>query len=237
MILIRLLPLGLLLLPVAATAASRERSIGSFDRLRVAGPFEVRIESGRPASARIEADDRLLDRIEVAVEGDTLVVRMGHEGWGGMAADRDGARAAPPLVTLSTPALRSIAVSAGGHVVAGRVTGERVNLAVDGAGAIEVAAAQADDLSATVIGAGSLTVAGKALHARLLTNGPGTIDAGALDASDLTVRLDGTGETRARARYTARITDTGIGRVTVLGDATCIVAAAAGGPVTCGRVD
>lgn len=228
----RLLPLALLLLPAAVPAATRDRSIGSFERLRVTGPIEVRVATGTPPSARIEADDALVDRIEVGVEGDTLVVRMGHEGWGETPAAR---AATPPVVTLSTPALRSIAVSAGGHVVAGRVSGERVNLAVNGAGGIAVAAAQAEDLAATVIGAGTLSVAGKALHARLLTNGPGTIDAADLDASDLTIRLDGTGETRARARYTARITDTGTGRVTVLGDASCIVSAAAGGPVACGR--
>ncbi|WP_217431028.1 GIN domain-containing protein, partial [Sphingomonas bacterium] len=112
----RFLQLALLLLPAAATGATRERSVGSFDRLRVAGPFEVRIETGRPASARMEADDASVDRIEVTVEGDTLVVRMGNGGWGETPAGR---AAAPPVVTLSTPALRSIAVSAGAHVVAG----------------------------------------------------------------------------------------------------------------------
>lgn len=233
---LRLLPIAAMILPAGAPAAppvsTRDRSIGSFERLRVAGPFEVRIETGAPPSARIEADDTVIDRIEVAVEGDTLVVRMGHEGWGETPVGRADA---PPVVTLSTPMLRSIAVSAGAHVAAGRMTGERVNLAVNGAGKVEVASAQATELLGTVIGAGSLTVAGKALRARLLTNGPGTIDAGDLDASDLTVRLDGTGETRARARYTARVTDTGVGRVTVLGEATCVVSAAAGGPVACGK--
>ncbi len=229
---LRLLPLALLLLPAAAQAATRERSIGSFDRLRVAGPFEVRIEAGRPPTARIEADDALIDRIDVSVEGDTLVVRMAHEGWG----ETPAVRAGPvPVVILSTPVLRSIAVSAGAHVAAGRMTGDRVNLAVNGAGKVEVADAQAEDLLATVIGAGSLTVAGKALRARLMTNGPGTVDAGDLDASDLSVRLDGTGETRARARYTARVTDTGVGRVTVLGDATCVIAPGTVGPIACGR--
>lgn len=228
----RLLPLALLLGPGPAAAPERDRSIGSFDRLRVAGPFEVRVETGRPPAARIEADDALIDRIEVAVEGDTLVVRMGHEGWGETPAGRAGK---PPVVSLSTPALRSIAVSAGARVVAGRVAGERVNLAVNGAGAIAVASARADELDATVVGAGALSVAGTALRARLLTNGPGAIDAGDLAASDLVVRLDGPGETRARARYTARVTDTGVGRVTVLGEATCVVTAIAGGPVACGR--
>ena len=89
-------------------------------------------------------------------------------------------------------------------------------------------------LNATVIGTGSIAVAGHVGTARLTTNGTGTIDAGALDAGELRIRLDGPGVTHGRARHTAIIDNVGLGQVTVLGNPQCTVRAAAGGPVACG---
>ena len=109
-----------------------------------------------------------------------------------------------------------------------------MEVSVNGSGSLAVSEAGADELMATVIGAGQMTLAGHSQHARLLTNGPGTIDAAGLSVSDLTVRLDGSGETKANARYTAQVTTTGLGRVTVTGGAKCTVKAMAGGPVSCG---
>ena len=112
--------------------------------------------------------------------------------------------------------------------------GERGDRAVTGPGTIGVGEVIADAASATVIGGGGITLAGRAGRARLMTNGPGTIDAGTLDAGDLVVRLDGPGATKARARYTASIVDTGLGQVAVAGSPKCTVKADAGGPVACG---
>ena len=219
-----------LAMPGAAGAASRTYAVGSFERVRVDGPFRVEIRTGASPGAAVEADPALLDRIEISSEGGTLAVRNGI----GRVSNSPKARADAPLVTLSTGAVRTVLVSAGAEVTLDRALAQRVDLSVNGAGALAVAGVDADQLQAVVIGAGKLTLGGRAGRARLLTNGPGTIDAGALIADELTVRLDGTGETRAAARYTAQVTDTGLGRVTVTGPAKCTVTAPAGGPVTCG---
>lgn len=216
-----------LLIAGPAQAAQRDVLVGGFERVRVSGPFEVRIAVG-PPSAHIEGDEAALDGVDVDAEGDTLTVRP----RGTSAA---GPRSGPAVVTLTSLTLRSVAVAGGARVSAERVGGERVDLAVNGSGTLSVTAADAIDLSATVIGAGSIAVAGKAARARLLTNGPGGIDADGLEADALTVRLDGPGATRARARYTAGVVNTGAGSVSVAGNATCTVRDTAGGPVACGR--
>ena len=221
-----------LLLPGAAGAASRSYAVGSFERVRVDGPFRVVIRTGASPGAAVDADPALLDRIEVASEGGTLTVRYAVGRWSERAPSRP--KDAPPLVTLSTDAARTLRVSAGAEVTLDRARGQRVEMSVNGAGALDVAGVDADQLQAVVIGAGKLVRAGHAARARLLTNGPGTIEAGGLIADELTVRLDGTGETTAGARYTAQVTDTGLGRVTVTGAAKCTVSAPAGGPVECG---
>lgn len=226
---LRALLMILALWPAAASAADRTIGVGSFDHLRVEGPFRVQVAAG-PPRVTVSGDRRTIDGVEVRADGTTLVVRMGSAGWGEQPLATD----APVTVTLSAPSLVSTVVIGAAEVAIARMKGPRIDLSISGTGAVTVAAAEADQLNATVIGTGTIAVAGRAGKARLLTNGPGTIDAGALVADELVVRLDGSGETRAQARFTAQVVNVGLGRVTVSGNAKCGVKALAGGPVSCG---
>ncbi|VVT21035.1 conserved exported hypothetical protein [Sphingomonas sp. EC-HK361] len=228
---IRLLALLALLLHAPAFAIQRTYSVGTFERVRVEGPFEVRIRTGTSPGATASGDRKLIEQLDIAVNGTTLVVRLGHEGWGETPSD---APSTPPVVTLTTPRLTAIIVNAGGRVTVAPLSAQRVDLSVTGAGAINASGVKADELNAAVIGTGTLVLAGTAQRARLNANGAGAIDASALTANDLTVRLDGPGEIGAAARYTAQVNSTGLGKVTVTGDAKCTVRAPAGGPVVCG---
>lgn len=221
-----------LLLAAPAAAADRTIGIGSFDRLRVDGPFEVRVTGGASPRATLSGDRDAIDGVEVRVEGGTLLVRGGVNAWGERRADRDAVDG-PVVVTLATPALSTVIVNAGARVAVTAMKGDRVDLSVTGAGTLAVDAAQAADLNATLVGNGAITVAGRATRARLVANGAGRIDAGALDAGDALVRLEGVGAISARARYTAQVSDTGLGSVEIAGPAKCIVRGAAAGPVRC----
>jgi hypothetical protein len=213
-----------------ALSASRTVSVGSFDRIRVEGPFEVRVTIGSPR-ATIGGDPRVTEGVTVRVDGTTLSVRKGTGGWG---EQPRGGGGGPIVVTLSTPGLVAASVAAGGRLTIARMRGMRVDVTVSGSSSLALAAADADQLNATLIGTGQMTLAGRAARARLITSGPGAIDASALAVNDLTVHLDGVGETKAAARYTAQVTNAGLGSVTITGNAKCRVDAAAGGPVACG---
>lgn len=215
-----------------AHAAERSYSVGSYDRLRVDGPFEVHIVAGRSPRASATGSEATLARLDLKVEGTTLAVRLGAGGWGEM--PRPAASQAPVVVTLSTPRLTAIALTAGAQVSASKIEAQRLDLNLSGAGRLAVDGVQADQLSATLIGTGTMRLAGRVNRARLASNGAGTIDAAALTAGDLIVHLDGTGETSATARYTADVTTTGLGKVTVLGKPKCTVKTIADGPVRCG---
>jgi hypothetical protein len=221
-----------LLAAVPATAADRSVAIGSFSRVRVQGPFQVVIAATHAPAATISGDAATIEAADVAVEGDTLTVRSRMGRW---EEQPHGSATRPAVVTLGTDRLIAATVIGGGRISAARMAGPRADLSVTGAGAISVAALDADAVNATLIGNGAISIAGRAAQARLMTNGAGTIDAGGLDAGDLVVRLDGPGTITAQARYTARVTNTGIGQVAVAGSPKCTVLANAGGPVACGR--
>lgn len=214
-----------------AFAAERSFSVGSFDRVRVDGPFEVRVTTGSSPTARASGSGALLERVDVDLNGTTLIVRMGNGGWGETPGKAGGSA---PVITLSTPRLIAATVSAGARVAITKMASQRIDVGVTGAGVLTIARADADQLNATLVGTGQITLGGRASRARLLTNGPGTIDASALSVNDLIVRLEGAGETKAAARYTAQVTSNGLGKVTVSGTAKCTVKAIAGGPVACG---
>ena len=215
-----------------ASAAERSYSVGSYDRLRVDGPFEVHVVAGGSPRASATGSEEMLARLDLKVEGTTLAVRLGSGGWG--ETPKAAMRGMPLVVTLSTPRLTTILLNAGAEVTASKLVGQRVTVAVTGSGTLAADGVQADQFDATLVGTGTMRLAGRAARARLTSSGTGTIDAAALSVNDLTAHVDGAGATRANARYTAQVTTTGLGKVTVLGTAKCTVRAVADGPVTCG---
>lgn len=222
-----------LLLPAAAQAADRNVGIGSFDRLRITGPFQVTVATGRPPRATVSGDPRTIDDVELAVNGSTLAIRLRP---GVQGAPVRNASTAPIVLTLATPGLSTVTVIGGAKVSIGAMKGDRIDASLAGAGSLAIAATDTAQLSATLIGAGSLSIGGgRAARARYVVNGPGGIDAGAVDADDVVVRIEGVGETRARARYTADVTNTGQGSIVVAGNAKCTVRGVPGGTVACGR--
>ncbi|WP_267381820.1 MULTISPECIES: DUF2807 domain-containing protein [unclassified Sphingomonas] len=228
-----LLALALLASSSLALAAQRSVGIGSFDRLRITGPIQVSVATGRSPAATIVADPRTIDDVELHADGATLVVRM-RPGVAG--APPRGGSASPIQVTLATPSLSMVAVIGGAKVTVGAMKGDRIDASIAGSGGLTIASADAAQVDATLIGAGAMAIGGgHAARVRLIVNGPGGIDAGALDAGDLVVRVEGLGDTKARARYTADVTSAGQGSVTVTGNPKCTIRGVPGGTVTCGR--
>lgn len=231
--------LGLALLPlvvpvVPAVAAERNYSVGSFDRLRVDGPFRVVLTTAQSPGAKAEGDPRITDTIVIRVEGDTLIVRAGINGWGEQPV---AGSAGAPVIRVSTGMIRSAMLIGGGDVtIAGPLKGQRVELTLTGSGSMRADGIDADQFVATAIGAGSMTLGGRAARVRLSTNGPVRMQAGALVASDLLLRTDGNGEMIVQARYTAGISTAGLGSVTVYGKPACTVRGTPDGPVSCGKL-
>lgn len=227
----RVLILSCLAFAATASAAERKVFVSSFDRLRVEGPLQVVVTTGRSPGGRVAGDPRALDGVEVRQEGNSVVVRA----IGGRSDEPRGPAAQPIVVTLATPSLAAAYLVGPGALTITGMKADRADLSVAGSGTIAVTGANATELNATSIGTGRVTIAGRATRVRFVVNGAGGIQADGLDASELAVRLDGPGEVAARARYTASVTNTGLGKVAVAGLAKCVVKAVASGSVACGK--
>jgi len=214
----------------SVSAADRIVGIGSFERLRVEGPFEATVTTGSP-SVRIAGDLDAIQAIDVRLDGTTLTIRRRP----GLVGDAQRRSTAPIRLTLSTPSLASAQSIAGARLTVARLRGPRIDLVVSGSGAIAVTAVDGVELSAVLAGAGRIALAGRVGKARLTKNGEGALDASALDAGELLVAADGIGDLSARARYTAQVSNAGTGQVTIAGTPRCVIRPANGGPVACGK--
>jgi len=222
--------LALLLAGVPAAAHGDERSymLTDFDRVRVEGPFTVRVTTGSGARGRAVGEQRALDEVNVRVSNRTLVVTRGVNGWGGFPR----AAKTAPTIEVSVPMLRSATVFGDGALTIDRMAGQRIELAVSGAGALTVGTIAADRVDGLLIGNGTMTIAGRVLDARFQSSGAGELDASGLSAGALTVVAQGSGAARFAARGTAKVTATGQGSVRVAGTPACTVGGTA--HVECG---
>ncbi len=223
--------LALVFLALPATAEARDRTVmlTSFDRVRVEGPFDVTLTTGKGAGGIISGDGPAVDGVNLRVEGRTLIVSAGTDGWGGFPGNPRGA----VTISVTTPSLRTASVAGGGQLRIDRMRAQSIELAVGGAGVLSVAAIEADQVSATLNGTGALTLAGTAGRARFVNSGTGAIDAGGLVARDLTVLSQAMGSGTYHARYTADVSAMGLGSIAVRGSPKCTVRGP--GPVACGQ--
>lgn len=215
----------LFLLTAAAPVEERGFMVSSFERLRVDGPFEVEVVAG-PPRAVATGGRAALDQVSVRTSGDTLIVSAGPLAW----ANARGQTAAPRL-RISVPALRAATLNGGARVKVTEMRGARVDLALSGAGSLDVGAVCAEDLVVSLTGNGAITLAGTAARARMRTSGAGSIDAATLTAGDANLTSDGSGSIRVNVRYSARASALGSGGIDITGKPECILRGP--GPMTC----
>ncbi|MBX3594787.1 DUF2807 domain-containing protein [Sphingomonas sp.] len=225
-----LLPAALLAATAAPPAAApdeRRIMLTGYERIRVDGPFKVRVIGDGPPSATISGERRAIDRISVRNQGGTLIVGIAATTWDGW-REKEGTA----IVTLSARGLRAANVNGGGALEIDAMRGQRIDLGVNGSGSLAIGRIEADQLVTTLTGTGAVKIAGgSARNARFSNFGAGSIDAGAMPANDLWVNSQSAGDSSFAARFTAEVTVLGTGKVIVAGNATCRLAGP--GPAAC----
>lgn len=226
-----LIPLALLAAGSAPAPEERRVLLTGFDRIRVDGPFEVRVVAG-PPSATVTGDRRAIERVSLRNQGNVLVVGVSTQSWEGWRG-KEGAA----LVTVAVPRLRAANINGGGKLEIASLAGQRVDLGINGAGSLTVANVTADQLVATLTGTGIVRLdAGMVRTARFMNYGAGSIDAAGVAVNDLTVHSQSAGDSRFTARFTANISALGTGAVRVEGNAVCRLAGS--GPASCaGKIE
>lgn len=213
------------------SAATRTYIVTDYDSVRVEGPLQVSIQTGRGASARGEGDREVLDALELRVSSRVLTVRFRPSA---VEANRRS-NLGDVRLALTVPELRRVHFTGTGSLRADGLIKSEAELSVTGSGQVKITGIASDGLKVSQSGAGSISLSGRARKAEVRTSGSGLIDAADLRVGDLEVSVSGTATVDAFAERTAKVVVTGVGRVGVRGRPACTVRQAGGATVICGE--
>ncbi len=210
---------------------SRNYKVGNFQKIEVAGPYDVQVRTGTNPSVSASGSEKLLERTAVEVKGDRLVIRPEHSGgWFHIGWSTSG----KARFTITVPQLSGATIAGSGDISVDKVQGDRFEGTVAGSGGLDVAAMNVQTLKLAIAGSGSAKAAsGKAQSAVYDIAGSGDVDAGGVQTQQAKVSIAGSGSVKAHATATADVSIMGSGDVDVAGGAKCNVSKAGSGDVRC----
>lgn len=211
-------------------STSRNYSVGRFDAIEVAGPFNVKVTTGQPIMVQARGSQKLLDATEVYVDGNKLVIRPKRSGWfGGM---RWGSSEQATFM-VAVPDLSSAEVAGSGDIDVDKVAGAKFSGSIAGSGNLRLPQVEVQELALEVAGSGGVMARGQARRAKYHIAGSGDLDASGLTASDASAEIAGSGSIKARATGTAKASIAGSGDIDVSGGAKCETSKAGSGSIRC----
>lgn len=200
-----------------ADGATRNFGINGFDRVRVDGPFKVRLTTGVAPFARASGSPAAIDAVAIDVQGRTLVVHRSRSSWGGYPGEDPGA----VEISLGTHELSAAWLNGAGTLHIDKVKGLSFDLSVQGTGAAGIGRADVDQLRVSIAGTGTASVAGRAGRLAATVRGISTLDAAGLATKDATIGVEGPATVRANVTNAATIDGSGVATVALTGDPAC----------------
>ncbi|WP_426266048.1 head GIN domain-containing protein [Sphingomonas sp. LHG3443-2] len=214
----------------AGPSVSRNYDVGAFTGLEVAGPFDVKVATGKAVSVSATGPQKLLDETEVVVKDGKLTIGPKKKNWfGGMSW---GSRE-PSTFTITVPSLEQAAVRGSGDIDVDRVTGHQFKGSIAGSGNLRLAAVAVQELGLSIAGSGEITAAGQAQRASYTIAGSGDLDASGVRTVDAAASIAGSGDIKAQATGTAQAKISGSGDIAVTGGARCQTSKNGSGNIRC----
>ncbi|MEO7564336.1 MAG: DUF2807 domain-containing protein [Sphingomicrobium sp.] len=226
----RTIPLFCMIVTIAvpATAETRNFGISGYERVRVEGPYAVKLATGVAPFAKASGPSAALERLEIRVDSRTLIIRSSQSAWGGYPGKDNG----PVEVTVGTHELESAAVVGAGSLAINRVKGLEFLLNLRGSGTAAIDRADVDRMKVAVSGSGGVILGGSARQLDAVVRGTSSLQAAGLDVKNATIAVEGAASIAARVSDTVSLTGSGSGIVALDGKPACSVKVTGSGSVT-----
>ncbi|HEX8937874.1 MAG TPA: DUF2807 domain-containing protein [Sphingomicrobium sp.] len=208
---------AMLALPASANGATRNFGITSFEKVRVEGPFRVRLTTGIAPFAKASGSPAAIDHVAIEMRGNTLVVRSNASSWGGYPGQESG----PVEISLGTHDLSSALLNGSGTLAIDKIRGLTFDLSVQGSGGAKVIEANVDQLNVAVIGTASAAIAGKTAKLTALVSGISSLDASNLAAKDAVIGAQGAATVWASVSNAAKVDGSGPATIKLSGNPAC----------------
>jgi hypothetical protein len=164
----------------------RSRALPAFGKLRLEGPFDVKLVQAGSDQAVVSADDNVEPLIETVVEGDSLVLRLKR--------DAGFTTRAAPVVRIDARALQAVLLNGSGDLAMEQFKADALRIDVVGSGDVQVGLIEVKELSVSLSGSGDVRLAGRADQQSWTVSGSGDVDARALSGQSAKAVLSGSGD-------------------------------------------
>lgn len=209
----------------------RNYNVGNFDRIEVAGPYNVEVRTGDRVSVAGRGTTELMQRTIVEVKDGELSIHPRRENrwWG-----RNWSRNEKANFVVTVPQLRGATIAGSGSIKVDRVRGPRFEGQIGGSGSLQVGSIDVQQVEFGIGGSGSVrALGGRAQRAEYNIGGSGDINAAAIAVQNAKVSIAGSGDVAARASGTADVSIVGSGDVAITGGAKCNISKMGSGRVRC----
>src|SRR5689334_20664918 len=216
----RIFPLAfaaIAVLSAPAGAAVRNFGITSFEKVRVEGPFKVRLSTGVAPFAMATGSPAAIDKVAIEMRGNTLVVHASTSSWGGY----PGGDAGPVVIDLGTHDLTSAWLNGSGSMAIDKIRGLSFDLSVQGSGAAAIGVADVDQLNISVGGTASASLSGHTAKLTAVVRGVSSLDAVNLAIKDATIGAEGTATVAANVSNSVKVDGNGPITVRFTGGPAC----------------
>lgn len=201
-------PSGGVAQPVEPVTGGESRDVRDFQEVELQGIGTLRITQGDTESLSIEAEPRLLRRIETTVKNGRLTIRPSRP-----------IRTREEIVyNLTLRQLTALDVSGAGRAEAAQITSDRIHLGLSGAGTILLGALTATTLDVAVSGNGVCTLAGMVDSQTVVLGGASRYEAADLASTVASVVVQGAAKATVRVSGTLNVQISGAGQVDYIGD-------------------
>ena len=199
-------------------------------KVRLDGVLNLQVRQGATPGLTLHGDKRLLAKVSVSQQGDTVLIDTERQGW------NLGRNGGDVRAELTLPALSELSSKGVGTTEVQGFSGKQITLNLDGAGAITVNsdyrnvvarlggvgkmnlhAGDVDSMDLNLRGAGQITVDGQCRQLRADLGGVGSLDARQLRASAVELDMSGLGGATVHATSSANLRLSGLGSATVYG--------------------
>jgi len=200
-----------------AGAATRNFGVTGFEKVRVEGPFRVKLTTGVAPFASASGSLAAIEKVAIEMRGNTLLVHASSSSWGGY----PGQDAGPVEIDIGTHDLSSAWLTGSGAIAIDKISGLSFDLSVQGSGAATIGRTDVDQLNISIGGTASASLSGRADKVTAVVRGVSSLDAANLAVKDATIGAEGTATVAANVSNSVKVDGNGPITVRFTGGPAC----------------
>lgn len=189
----------------------KSHQLQNFTKLKVSGPFNIKLVQGDESKVTIDAESNLQDLVTADIENGTLTIMPVK---GKLFRASSGNKI---TIKVFYNKLEEIAMLGSGNLKSSKPLQSDVKITLDGSGNAELKL-DCKNVQANILGSGNIKLTGKTENFKCKIVGSGEIKAESLDAENVIAVVSGSGNIEVKSRKTIDGTISGSGNIAFAGE-------------------